>query len=84
MVMIYISIIASFFFISENIDSGQKVRKGRILEEVNMYTTLPKHVELGIKGNPPYLNISPIAYRLSMMFISIFVSEFCNLFNLFL
>ncbi|KAG8372608.1 hypothetical protein BUALT_Bualt12G0084400 [Buddleja alternifolia] len=53
------------------IHNGQKVFDwDQTLEEVNMYITLPpnvpkklfycridsKHVELGIKGNPPYLN----------------------------
>lgn len=52
---------------------GQKVFDwDQTLEEVNMYITLPpnvpkklfsckidsKHVEVGIKGNPPYLNVS--------------------------
>ncbi|KAL6527259.1 hypothetical protein OROGR_016349 [Orobanche gracilis] len=53
------------------IHNGQKVFEwDQTLEEVNMYITLPpsvpkklfycridsKHVEVGIKGNPPYLN----------------------------
>lgn len=52
---------------------GQKVFEwDQTLEEVNMYINLPqnvpskqffckiqsKHVEVGIKGNPPYLNVS--------------------------
>ena len=56
-------------------DSGQKVFEwDQTLEEVNVYITLPpnvptklfyckiqsKHVEVGIKGNPPYLNVFPL------------------------
>jgi len=52
---------------------GQKVFEwDQTLEEVNLYITLPpnvhskafhckiqsKHLEVGIKGNPPYLNVS--------------------------
>lgn len=52
---------------------GQKVFEwDQTLEEVNLYITLPpnvhpkafhckiqsKHIEVGIKGNPPYLNVS--------------------------
>ena len=76
------------------------------LEEVNMYINLPpnvpskqfyckiqsKHVELGIKGNPPYLNVS---FRIILLIIiicfdwclfcseSVFVS-FANIFELFI
>ena len=35
MVIIYISILASFFFISETIDLGQKVRMGRIHRDLS-------------------------------------------------
>jgi len=62
---------------------GQKVFEwDQTLEEVNMYITLPpnvhpksfhckiqsKHIEVGIKGNPPYLNVSFFRY-LSMFLI---------------
>lgn len=58
---------------------GQKVFEwDQTLDEVNMYITLPKgvptklfhckiqskHVEVGIKGNPPYLNVSSPFTRL--------------------
>lgn len=57
---------------------GQKVFEwDQTLEEVNMYITLPpnvhpkafhckiqsKHIEVGIKGNPPYLNVSFFYYH---------------------
>ena len=90
-----------FFF------SGEKVFEwDQTLEEVNMYINLPpnvpskqfyckiqsKHVELGIKGNPPYLNVS---FRIILLIIiicfdwclfcseSVFVS-FANIFELFI
>lgn len=58
---------------------GQKVFEwDQTLEEVNMYITLPpnvppklfycklqsKHVEVGIKGNPPYLNVTNFQFNL--------------------
>jgi hypothetical protein len=65
--------------------AGQKVFEwDQTLEEVNMYIELPKnvptklincvikagHVEVGIRGNPPYLNVRgslslPIRFRSS-------------------
>ena len=65
-----------YFLLFLNWVLGQKVFEwDQTLEEVNMYINLPpnvhpkqfyckiqsKHVELGIKGNPPYLNVGPIA-----------------------
>lgn len=64
--------------------SGQKVFEwDQTLEEVNMYISLPpnvhpkqfyckiqsKHIEVGIKGNPPYLNVSHINKILFLLFI---------------
>ncbi|KAF5959656.1 hypothetical protein HYC85_000865 [Camellia sinensis] len=61
---------------------GQKVFEwDQTLEEVNMYVTLPpnvpkklfyskiqsKHVEVGIKGNPPYLNNSSCIVKLEVL-----------------
>jgi hypothetical protein len=68
--------------------SGQKVFEwDQTLEEVNMYIDLPKgvptklflctiqagHIEVAIRGNPPYLNVwaSSIAIpRAEMLFLS--------------
>ena len=65
--------------------SGEKVFEwDQTLEEVNMYINLPpnvhskqfyckiqsKHLELGIKGNPPYLNV---CFWISKFFFFVFV-----------
>jgi len=64
----------SFFF-----NLGQKVFEwDQTLDEVNIYINLPpnvhsklfyctiqsKHIELGIKGNPPFLNVTLISFLL--------------------
>lgn len=70
------------------------------LEEVNMYIKLPpnvhpkqfyckiqsKHVEIGIKGNPPYLNVSLIAHvsfsiALAVFLFYLFIVIFEKFFN---
>lgn len=63
---------------------GQKVFEwDQTLEEVNMYIKLPpnvhpkafhckiqsKHIEVGIKGNPPFLNVSSFFTHLSTFWI---------------
>lgn len=65
---------------------GQKVFDwDQTLEEVNMYITLPpnvpkklfsckidsRHVEVGIKGNPPYLNVGSLVLFCSCFFARI-------------
>lgn len=68
---------------------GQKVFEwDQTLDEVNIYIALPpnvhskqfyckiqsKHLELGIKGNPPYLNVTLIYLHLiSFLIFSFFV-----------
>jgi hypothetical protein len=59
------------------VDLGQKVFEwDQTLDEVNIYINLPpnvnskqfyckiqsKHIELGIKGNPPFLNVTLISF----------------------
>ena len=71
---------------------GQKVFEwDQTLDEVNIYIALPpnvhskqfyckiqsKHLELGIKGNPPYLNVTLIYLHLiSFLIFSFFVFYF--------
>lgn len=65
--------------------SGQKVFEwDQTLEELNIYINLPenvpkklfyckiesKHLEVGIKGNPPYLNVSFMLLCLYFLFSS--------------
>uniref|UniRef100_A0A2P2LL56 Uncharacterized protein MANES_01G161700 n=1 Tax=Rhizophora mucronata TaxID=61149 RepID=A0A2P2LL56_RHIMU len=65
------------------INNGQEVFEwDQTLEEVNIYINLPpnvhskqfyckiqsKHVEVGIKGNPPYLNVSPFFLNFAFFF----------------
>lgn len=67
--------------------SDQKVFEwDQTLEEVNIYINLPpnvppkqfyckiqpKHVEVGIKGNPPYLNVWFFSQYISAVLIMIF------------
>lgn len=67
---------------------GEKVFEwDQTLDEVNIYINLPpnvhskqfyckiqsKHLELGIKGNPPYLNVS-IIFLLFISFLNFFVA----------
>lgn len=70
----------SFFF-----NLGQKVFEwDQTLDEVNIYINLPpnvhsklfyctiqsKHIELGIKGNPPFLNVTLFSFLLSFFVVA--------------
>lgn len=78
-----------FFQFPSDFVSGQKVFEwDQTLDEVNMYINLPpnvhakqfyckvqsKHVEVGIKGNPPYLNV---CFSFPFAFDSCFVKWVC-------
>lgn len=75
------------------VDLGQKVFEwDQTLEEVDIYINLPpnvhsklfyckiqsKHIELGIKGNPPFLNVTLISFPFDYLpyFIIIISHEF--------
>lgn len=75
--------------------SGQKVFEwDQTLEEVNIYITLPpnvptklfhckiqpKHVEVGIKGNPPYLNVRNLSLH---TFVHVFLPQLRRIYTYF-
>uniref|UniRef100_A0A0E0FQQ8 CS domain-containing protein n=1 Tax=Oryza nivara TaxID=4536 RepID=A0A0E0FQQ8_ORYNI len=80
------------------VHNGQKVFEwDQTLEEVNMYIELPKgvptklfhcaiqatHVEVGIRGNPPYLNHDlTLPVKTDSSFWTIVISIFCCSMNL--